>query len=461
MSPTIRSRGGQPLFVGGMVAGADTCCCENPPPPVCRCPDFCSFNIGVTSPTRLSVSLPNRECTVSPYAGRGVSVIGQLFGSVTPPFGFQPVDLDIGPAYQNVSNAVVVSSALTSFQLEGIYASVSYRQWYYDENYVGGTSGYPFPYMSASVDFEVAVWCDPLLEKWRLRFATRTSVILYSFVGGLYGPLTRNLAIQKDWYADLSSSCYASQQRYCSEPPRNETGRFLSTPLTFTVSADTISLTNNVTSNVTLDSGMSYEPAHQSEWRDFALAIQSAAESATFRITSRPSCRDASCTCNSELYGLQLTLGYFTATIGEYYFYEDTITYRFSSALQNNGWSIVLWQKDSEWRFTKMLRVDMYCNSSSGSPKWYAYIRTRCIEYDNQGVAIYDSTDSWMGTFDCYESCEFAADDSFGLPRSRAKGDPIPLGDVQNVEYLGRESIYPECNPPDLPVVRIGQVEAC
>lgn len=171
--------------------------------------------------------------------------------------------------------------------------------------------------------------------------------------------------------------------------------------------------------------------------------------------------QQTACGCDLELYGLQLTLSYFTATIGEYVFFENDATYRMSSALQNNGWSVVLWEKDSEWRFRKMRRVDLYCNSSSGSPKWYAYIRTRCIEYDNEGRAIQDSTDSWIGTFDCYESCEFSADDSGGMPRSRDAGDPIPLGDVRNVEFIERETGFAECAPPSLPLVRIGQVETC
>jgi hypothetical protein len=225
------------------------------------------------------------------------------------------------------------------------------------------------------------------------------------------------------------------------------------TPLEFTLSVATTSFGDYEDDTL---SGREY-----GHYEDVLNSLVDTGFSATFRVTSRPSCREAGCTCGPELYGLQLTLGYFTATIGEYFFFENDATYRMSSALQNNGWSIVLWEKDSEWRFTKMRRVDLYCNSSSGSPTWYAYIRTRCIEYDNEGRSIHDSTDSWMGTIDCYESCEFSADDSGGLPRSRAAGDSIPLGDVQNVEYLGRENGQPECDPPDLPVVRIGQSETC
>jgi hypothetical protein len=447
MSPTIRSKGGQPLFIGGQVAGADSCCCENPPE-VCYCPEWCQYKIEVVSPSSVKLAT-DFNCFgdykyVFSQPSSIASVLDQYPGEEDCPGEASGTNL------LPCGDSAYVQNYHAWVNAPGLFAnagtSVIKRL---NINSIYGTK--------AQIGYNARISCsgDSVGHGAGMRLVIGAAVLVSSYESlspsfFYYTFLTKTVDVG-------SQECRRIGGRYCGAQndllEQNGRQRHIQTPLEFTVSIPNTSFGDYD------EQGFAFQ--NHGPYQDLLQKVTDAGFSATFRVTSRPSCREAGCTCGPELYGLQLTLGYFTATIGEYFFFENDATYRMSSALQNNGWSIVLWEKDSEWRFTKMRRVDLYCNSSSGSPTWYAYIRTRCIEYDNEGRSIHDSTDSWMGTIDCYESCEFSADDSGGLPRSRAVGDSIPLGDVQNVEYLGRENGQPECDPPDLPVVRIGQSETC
>jgi hypothetical protein len=191
--------------------------------------------------------------------------------------------------------------------------------------------------------------------------------------------------------------------------------------------------------------------------------------SATFRITSRDNCEPpVACDCNIDIYGLWIGITTHPTSndpgdaiadvrIGEYYSYEDGGYRLISAALLDTGWSILRWTKDDDGRDFNMYRVDLECTPSG----WTVLIRTRCIRYDDPGFIIADTTDSWMGVMRCSEACESWDMDSNGNLHTRDAGDPIPLGNIEDVEYLGRESVVGECEPQDNPRVYIRQVQLC
>lgn len=177
---------------------------------------------------------------------------------------------------------------------------------------------------------------------------------------------------------------------------------------------------------------------------------------ATFRITSRPSCRTVECNCQTNLQGTAWTFSqgglvrecaWSTNDQGgdnsfqewgdsPYYIYWD------------GGGSFYLERFDPETYVTGIGGLvterhitEFGCTEIDGVPTWTVTITSECFQYNDIPNQTHHSTDTWVGKLLCYESCE----DNY-----HEAGTPLPIGELVDVEYIGRvtEFGYSECTPP-------------
>jgi hypothetical protein len=289
----------------------------------------------------------------------------------------------------------------------------------------------------------------------------RTPSPVFVRVGGYISSVTGGFAgtepCLSGWYwyfnGDFDvpmSSCMVKNQRSCSTG--SEQFQFINTPLTFTLTKSGCTLSGSFSNHVEKQ----FPAASSSSFvESYGQAVKDAF-SYTFRITSRPSCRTVSCNCSADPSGTQwLFQGQaFTYGTSAYYWLDSSQTYTydgfgslsytlydFNGPFDDDGHSIKILKRE---------RIDVYCSAGT----WYAYFRTNCWGYDDNGYVNALAEDSWIGTMLCYEAC---ADEY------HAAGDPIPLGEPVNVEYLGRQLTpgYADCGPPARTTVLVQQVVSC
>jgi hypothetical protein len=301
----------------------------------------------------------------------------------------------------------------------------------------------------------IAVYCRtfPLGE---IKYYARVS--LYSAARFFFESLgfTTTGVWNRSYYGELEipASCILSPDRSCI--PFNQEAAHIATPLTITLNGDgTCSL-----GNLTLigDGGSEGIPPDFPYAKDAVDAILDGI-SYTFRITSRPNCKPpVACDCNHvDLRGLIIDFAGRSFEIGKYVD-EEVDGVRFVSGQNPSGYTVI--SETSAGGFPQdTTQIDMTCTESGG---WMVLMSTRCRRRVD-GQLVSDTTDQWAGVMQCSESCDgfYEAASEPGLFQVRTAGEPIPLGEAQDVEYLGRQSSAVECEPPARPTFSIRQVEFC
>ena len=358
MSPTIRSKGGLPLFVGGMVAGADKCCeCGTNP---CWCPDYCQYKIEVVSPEECKVST-EYDCYGSRVAN---STAPPLIESVLDPFSgvLDCVGEASGISTLNCGNfgyAQMNNAFMESYGLEaGVYSVIAKRKAL--GTYFGAL---------ADVSYKVMVFC---------------------LLNGQSDQAKPNIFIQLDLFARVSNAdaslgeqffyartarkivridnenCEKAGDRMCSY--LNDTNRRIAnfqTPLEFTLSFSTTSFGDYEDD---LLSGREY-----GHYDDVLNSLVETGFAATFRITSRPSC--GPCADAPE----------FSGTAG-----TTTNTHTFPSAPQ------CIWFEGYDARYTVKIEGNVVYDSEESVP--YA---SRCVSKQDGETdieVIVDASGPWRYT---------------------------------------------------------------
>ena len=331
-------------------------------------------------------------------------------------------------------------------------ATILFRQWYYSSTYsIGSTTGNTRPYMSATVRAVAGfIGCNnvpddgKIVPKWSLWVQFYTEIAVYNRVGGEYGPQSNFLAIWKRVDADLESFCAKDNKRTCipSNDPLASSNSFLVTPLTFTLSGDSISIPHTSQPD-TVFSSFSLS-AEDEAWTQFAEDIRDAAESVTLRITSRPNCLPVvECDCESITNGL--TISIYKAPFAPQTFvwneeeqfasYTDLSSFysiSYGPSGSGNGAVIVMQQWNlsvTELQFEWTVRI--FCEAvPSGIPspyRWYVSTAVECFEWDG-GTVTKRTKKTYMGWFGCEA-------DPCGT-NGREKGDLYPSGGVNNLELV-------------------------
>ena len=251
---------------------------------------------------------------------------------------------------------------------------------------------------------------------------------------------------------ELPSLCVTDSRRHCY--PITTPYRILDTPVEFSATASTTSLG-------AYDGWGAFEYRGAGNLDGIAASIGDAlkdALNATFRITSRPNCRPpVACDCQVDIRGLVIDFTGRSFEIGKYVNEESADLRVVSVQSPDNGWSIV--RETRAGGFPQdTTQIDLECTESG----WMALMTARCRRRVD-GELVSDTTDQWAGVMQCSESCDgfYDADVGEGLFQVRTAGEAIPLGEVQDVEYLGRESSAVECEPPARPTFSVRQVEFC
>ena len=439
MSPTIRSKGGLPLMIGGLVAGADECCCENPPPPFCwECADLCSYVMNVTEPTELPAS---GRIVCGEGAADGATRTTFMFPGILPS-GFEdyPYVTD-GSFYGGQWNGSRGEAWISPWPF-GPYAFVQHwRRGDVDDAPVAEgcatSSGFE---LQGSVS--VGISCEPgrTPTPYTVRVSADVSCALFAASDEKSGSECGGVWRWFGWSVfDLNSSCITAPKRTCNDYLNQM--RHLTTPVLITADAAGTSLGAYQNENTFTSGGMG-------SWcQGFGEALRDEL-SATFRITSRPNCLPpVACDCNVPLGGLAIE----SWTIGRWNLGGDF----------DNGCGTYQLQSGNQFAIrvddgvpdggggclpTESIRqLDIYCQSVDGVPTWFVLIRTTCFQR-NAGVLTHQATDTWLGKFLCYQQ---ECDDT---ENGRFAGDSIPQGEPVDIEYLGREVGFglQECTPPGL-----------
>ena len=427
---------------GGLIAGSQTCCCENPPPAACWCPDYCQYKIEVVSPEEFAVST-SYQCYNS-YASRftGPSIIQSVLDSFSGDNNCPGVNSGIALDCGNSSSARMGTAFMESYGLEAsVYSIIAKRQ------SLGTLSG-----VLADVSYGVLVYC--------------------SLMGG-GGNLTPQIFLQLDlrvrlWNTDSTlgdlflyvrsarkivridnNECEMAGNRKCLYlgDTYRRTANF-QTPLEFTLSIGTTSFGNYEEDSL---SGREFGP-----YQDVLDSLIDVGFEATFRITSRPSCRIAPSDCEVPLQGNRII--YFgTAADRDFVLGtpKSTTTGPISGGVTVNyehygtasGTTADPWVfnakivRDEDNRTIEEHNVELFCGlDESASPavsRWYIREYTYCTpEFGQQ------TTGQWISVVESYT----ASNDCNGI----AVGDPVPIGspDYEEVDGYPVVDFGDPCVPP-------------
>ena len=445
MSPTIRSKGGLPLMVGGQVAGSQECCCENPPPPVCLCGSFCSYFIELVAPSALSVRSRVVDCGNLNENPSSVQAEDSLLQDIVPVLQGDNGDFDF-PRYYTAA------TALNSHLSQSL--SVTVRE---------EIAGFP-------------TFLPPELYYFQL-FALRRASITISCVTEIEGPkfyatllvsaaasygmTSLGFSTLGTWARlyrgtfEIPAQCVASPRRECF--PTSQKFVRISTPLEITLSGDGTSSLGNLSMDADGGPNSGGLPPEFPYARDAVDAILDATNY-TFRITSRFACRAITCQCDALLRGLPLEFegsgGAIGTEVEEWTSLGESEGFgRYAYGSGDQTWTIRHEKTDGfNLQIFNRRQLDIYCEQTVDGPVWRALIRTFCYEPN----AVLE--DVWMGRFLCYETvCE-------DLENNRPLNGPIPQEEPVEVEYLGRTyygTFEPTCTPPPKPFVRLGQNTSC
>jgi hypothetical protein len=444
MSPTIRSVDGKPLMIGGLVAGADECCCGNPPP-LCQCPqDWCQYAIEITSPASITLSAGN-QCA-GDYQQK---VVGppSMSPAVSPYGGLDPCEEPGGEPYCIDSSTVQVYNA--SPGMWGLTAIAFSRAARFKD---GSPPVYPRAGVYAQVSLEARVRCDSADGSgdgfgFFLDIRREIAVENFLFDGSTYCFYFEG----KYKTVKLPSSCPAVGERFCGDNPSYASTRVsqISTPVEFTLSLDTTSF-GDYESTVT-------SARNTGDCSDLFDAVIGEGFSATFRITSRPNCNPVGCDCTEDISGLKVfwyRADFILYTpqswsysgndpfieLYEYYGGNGTAGTPYEFRYERYDATInYLYEKQEAYLWCAMDdTVDPPVN------RWYVRQQATCYTRDPDTFALLASTlDSWIGHLDCYEA---------GQCDPINEGDIIPWGTPE----MEREPGFPVdtlgvgCEPPTL-----------
>jgi hypothetical protein len=460
MSPTIRSKGGQPLFIGGMVAGADKCCdCGTDR---CWCPDYCQYNIAVISPETCSVS--TRPGCVD-YQSR--ITIGSSIASVLDPY----------PGVEDCPG-----------ELSGT-GSLPCR----DESYVQRYDAWPGGWgllavvntgvikrpeagvvygVIAQVRYEAKVRCvmEDIFNASKMLLDVDAFVTVQK-LSSESGPAFSLLRTRSKTVEISYNECQKVGDRACYNNDlyrKNATQKTIITPFEFTLSLETTSLG---------DYDQTIDTRQFGPYEGLLQSVIDAKFNATFRITSRPKCDfPVTCNCAAPLGGMRVDLGNLKQVSS-----PTPSSYQVSSSLIDTVWmydrsdETVYWEgpfglyeydqkdpdggQDGNGHFTRLLwrqRAELYCNLIDGVAQWFVLFTSIGITYDEDGIITHYSEDEWAGKIDCYEACE-------DVDNYINAGDSVPMGEPYEIEYIGRRT-QPgtlECEPPPRITIRFTQIKTC
>jgi hypothetical protein len=433
--------GGSSSFCGGNVEFVVTGSCWR------DCEDFCAYKMGVTQPANISLGGVFQDlCENLFYTYQENKVPYALEASL--PSG-TTIDSDIAKSFSQSISYGGVSSLLTIVRhfIAGTTPNTSAEclpdSLYYQEN----------PPFVASCGIGAEVFCTN--GRTPNPFSLRLSVSVNVNVG--FSDEKRNecggvYSFGKTAFFELESLCQTDSKRHCY--PITTPYRILDTPVEFSATAFTTSLG-------AYDDDQ-YESRGAGNLNGIAASIGDAlkdALAATFRITSRPNCRPpVACDCSHvDLRGLIIDFAGRSFEIGKYVD-EEVDGVRFVSGQNPSGYTVIRQTRAGGFP-QDTTQIDLICAESGG---WMVLMSTRCQPRVN-GELVSDTIDQWAGVMQCSESCDgfYEAASEPGLFQVRTAGEPIPLGEAQDVEYLGRESSAVECEPPARPTFSIRQVEFC
>lgn len=449
----ITWKNGGPLFLQpapgsdfGLVAADQDCCCPPPPPPRCwDCLDMCAYFIEITAPTELAVKSPAYQCVGSTG-----------YGSVIVPYmllGQWPDDIE--PSTGNPTSFInnSYSAAANYVPYQWLTASVSH-------NLTGRgvdpiDTGECGTFSDARFSSDAAIYCTVKCTPGQSSpFSVELQVFINVILDSTFQLNNGGSGYCQgfwNWNASatfpLTSTCESSSSRQCT--PTEDEFQTLSTPVSFSASGATTSLGD-------------YGPPTEFMFGDYGSTAKSIGESirealtATFRITSRPSCQTAECDCSTNLQGtswlfsqgnLSRDCQWNTTDQDGDKSFQEWGSSPFYIYWDGNG-SFYLERFDPDTYVTgiggfttERHTTEFVCTTIDGVPTWTVTITSECIRYNNVPTQTHHSIDTWVGKLLCYESCE----DNY-----HAAGVPLPTGELVDVEYIGRwtETGYSECTPP-------------
>jgi hypothetical protein len=444
----IRFKDGMPLMVGGQVAGSQTCCCENPPPPFCwQCGDLCSYVMSVTEPAALQTS------------GRlGCGSGEQRYGSTRTTFMFDSILPSGFSDYPGVADGSFYGGNWNGSRGEAWIDPWPFGPRAFVEHGRYGTVTDP-PYepcdgpRPSSPDFRLvasvsaSITCDPE------RTPTPHKVVIVAAVScGLPASTDeKGISCGGSWFwnawaeFDLSSSCITAPSRSCGGYPGQV--RHFDTPATFVADGTTTSLGAYMATSTGSDGPMA-------AWcQSYGEALRDEL-SATFRITSRENCLPPKdCSCSYNLAGLLLQFQGEVFTVGNEpndirgaggvrYVYTDSLT----------SPNITFERFNESFTETYFLASATISCSPSADPetvadKWLLTVSATCFTWEDDGNGgreiVEQTTKTWVGEYECFENCG----------RFTPGGAPILMLLVSTVTTPGLGACDPGTSPPIISVV--------
>lgn len=440
MSPTIRSKGGLPLMIGGRVAGADECCCENPPPPACFCADLCSYDIELLSPAITSVRTPANDCLAFTFQTNTTSDFVDDWMFPDTDFG------DFVPCTEAAGLVGVIKPVSVFSVARRWTGDFEASTWVYVLLCEPSDPATEEAIVSIRVKLRMA--CDPTTEQ--LYVEVQSS----AYVGDFDDESNRSSIVVSNYgFYRPPSTCLVPGKRICvTDPAPWFRTAFLDTPLDITVRLDETSL-----GPYTL--GLPGGEERGGSPNPFRAMFDSVVENTefTFRITSRPSCKTVECDCNAgRMQGTAWTFmqgdvtrecAWSTNEQGgdnsfqewgdsPYYIYWSGTGYFYLERFGTGDYVAGIGGLVTE-RHTALFE----CTEIDGVPTWTVTIQSECIQYNEIPNQTHRSIDTWVGRLECYEACE----DNY-----HTAGEPIPSGELVDVEYIERWTapFYSECTPP-------------
>lgn len=437
MSPNITWKGDGPLMVGGLIGGSDKCCCENPPPPDCYCPDHCSYYVEILSPEIVSVKSPTLSCPI---------YYSNLSNEVS-----QPEWLFAGIEYLpgwSVCGYPYAQPSVRGVALAGVQAEVSFNAYFCNPNV-------SFDYVEVSGSAQITLACyeyggafsgTPQIDVSYIINARRYVTPPGYFYGihHSHAFITSGATVFPQTYCQYNDKRSCGAPAYVSMPPNGF--KYIETPFDVLIERDSATLNGEETAlrknQAALDAFGSAE-----QLGEFIEAI-SGVFSATFRITSRPSCATTDCSCSASLAGTTMSFNGETFTIGN----EPNPTRGVTTQtwLFTDGATPSITYEVYDATFTQIqvrIIAELFCSSdeedpnipTGGQPTWWLIAYSDCFTWEN-GVVTEATRDTWLGPYACYEHC----------------GEFLPFGSPYPYLRIDSETATPSvgpCDPPYAPSV--------
>lgn len=478
----LMNNGQLALPKGGRLPQTTDCCCDlSPPTPCLECSNGCTYFIEITSPQSFRVKTDPTVCLDGWLQGtkKGSTLFGveptwvaALPVTVLPPnrqpfwarsfevsnslpvFGFPPTTTLHGSAYEWWSGNLV------EFNADPRGAEISV----FTKAFVNVSCDPLDDFLGVILFFDgsVHVEVDPGADGSTTGTA---SFWVYNFRSTVSLPLTECVDINQKHCSNWSVSGNPNSG-VPSPIDSNWLGRFIATPLTFTVDKNGCSLGGNFTSEL-LEDG-SPPPSPENPGTMMARAVGQAVRDAfsyTFKITSRPSCREVPAACDVPIGNGDMSFAITTnpalpvgdpendrfilgtATVHQGSGPNDT-TIRIEhmgAAIGDAGdpYFFLYQLKNQAGDILHEMYIDVFCAEDNAvSPpvsRWYVRVGIVCVtDYFSQ------TYDEWIGTIPSYESP--------GTYIGINIGDPVPLGSanlVHNDDYP--VSTGTPCEPPTPP----------